>query len=40
MQDSMLVGQQMMQGVMPKVQAIAEELQGEIQQAREQDDAQ
>ena len=40
MQDSMLVGQQMMQGVMPKVQAIAEEMQGEILQAREQEGAQ
>ena len=36
MQDSMLVGQQIMQGIMPKVQAIAEEMQGEIQQARQQ----
>ena len=37
MQDSMMAGQQAMRSLMPEIQAIAQEMQGEIQQARQQD---
>jgi hypothetical protein len=37
MQDSMMAGQQVMRNIMPQVQAIAQEMQGEIQQIRQQE---
>ncbi|ABG41360.1 hypothetical protein Patl_2850 [Paraglaciecola sp. T6c] len=37
MQDSMMAGQQAMRSLMPEIQAIAQDMQSEIQQARQQD---
>ena len=37
MRDSMMAGQQAMRDIMPQVQAIAEEMQSEIQQVRQQE---